>query len=1105
MVMLSITFVLYAQDGPSNSSSETPGQNLEQRIQLGHSANVTSVSISTDERYALTGSDDETAKLWDLQTGRLIRTFSGHVQDVNVVAFAPGGEFAITGSSDRTAKLWHVASGREVREFDSNSPFISAGFTSDGRYLVTGHYHDRATLWDVATGEVIRHFSHPGLVLSVAISPDDQLLLTGSTDDIGRLWQLDSGRQIRIFDGHDSRRGNGLTGVAFSPDLRHVLTAASDGKAVLWELSTGQELRSFVGYDGGIAFTPDGDQILAGRGSKAELWHVDTGETIRVFDSGLGRVRSVAVSSSGRYAVTGTHRAWGEPDDAYSARVWEIGTGRLLNVFYTGSELSNSRGNIAISPLGNYALTMANDNTARLWDLSRGLQLRTLVQHSARISDIAFSPDGQTVVTGSDTNAALWDVTTGRQQRNLPDEGAGSVSAVGFSPDGRYIATGYGVTHGETVVLWDAESGTRVRVLNKERRLTGAVHSVEFSPAGSEIISTYGDYITLWDIEKGQQIRSWDVGGTIQEAVFTPDGRYIITARAEVQNKDELIVWDTASGRRIRSFGLNLLGDPRQLAVSPDGRTILVGYYEDAWLFDVTTGNLIRRLAGHGVSVHGVAFSPTGRYALTAGEDSTIRYWSVADGESIYVALATPEGQSLAWTDDGYFTGDQELARSMVVIVDGLRTIGIDQFFDQYYRPDIIEAKIAGRDISDLVGNRTAADAIVPLPEVSVEVERGSGTFRGLARKAGIAPAIVSASNYRVMDGRVRVRVTAEDRGGGAEEIRLYHNGTRVAAGTRGLARQGGTGAGSGGSGGSESDVLSQTFTIQLVDGENRLRALAFTETRVESDPAAVVLTYEAPRQVRPTLWVLAVGINEYRNSRYNLNYAVVDARGFTEAVLDAAGTLFTDVVTELILDGDATKEAIIASLESISERAKPEDVFMFFYAGHGFVQQQIDGEGEFYFVTPGVTQMTRPDQLARLGLSSPELSELIAEMPARKRFMVLDACHAGAAVGDFAFRGAAEERALARLQRAQGSAVLAATREDQFAQEFSALGQGALTKAVIEGLRGAAGPESGQLTVLDILRYADEAVPQLTAEHAGQEQFAQLYAPREDFPIGVR
>ena len=118
---------------------------------------------------------------------------------------------------------------------------------------------------------------------------------------------------------------------------------------------------------------------------------------------------------------------------------------------------------------------------------------------------------------------------------------------------------------------------------------------------------------------------------------------------------------------------------------------------------------------------------------------------------------------------------------------------------------------------------------------------------------------------------------------------------------------------------------------------------------------------------------------------------------------------------------------------------------------------------------------------------------------------MVIDACHAGAAVGDFAFRGAAEEQALARLQRASGTAMLAASREDQFAQEFDVLGQGALTRTVIDGLTGAAGPDRGEVTVLDILRYADEQVPLLTEEHLGEPQFPQFYIPRQNFPVGLR
>jgi uncharacterized caspase-like protein len=293
---------------------------------------------------------------------------------------------------------------------------------------------------------------------------------------------------------------------------------------------------------------------------------------------------------------------------------------------------------------------------------------------------------------------------------------------------------------------------------------------------------------------------------------------------------------------------------------------------------------------------------------------------------------------------------------------------------------------------------------------------------------------------------------------------------------------------------------------IQLADGENHLRAVAYTRNQVESEAAERTISYQAPDLQRPSLWLLAVGINEYRNPRYNLNYAVGDAQAVAEAVERAGAGLYDRVHVTMIQNRDASREAIVSQISSIAARAKPDDVFMFFYAGHGIaLDPDQDGASDFYFIPSDVTQMTDPSQIERAALSGPEFQELAAGVPARKQFFVLDACNSGAMSTAFGIRGAAEELALSRLGRATGSALIAASRDDQFAQEFTALGQGALTKAVLDGLSGSAATGSGEITVGTLKTYVEFTLPELTEQYAGRPQFPTGFIFGQDFSIGVR
>ncbi len=103
---------------------------------------------------------------------------------------------------------------------------------------------------------------------------------------------------------------------------------------------------------------------------------------------------------------------------------------------------------------------------------------------------------------------------------------------------------------------------------------------------------------------------------------------------------------------------------------------------------------------GHSSWVNSVAFSPDGKTIASGSRDTTMKVWSVSTGKLIYSTIATPEGDSLRWIPEGYFSGSVKLAIKVVYMVDGMNIISIDQFFDTYYRPDIVAAKIKGEDIS---------------------------------------------------------------------------------------------------------------------------------------------------------------------------------------------------------------------------------------------------------------------------------------------------------------------------------------------------------------------------------------------------------------------
>jgi WD40 repeat protein len=269
---------------PQSAAASTVVMDYENAAQrlirsfTGHTGTgwVSSVAFAPDGRTALSGSADNTIKLWDVATGREIRRFAGHRSLVFSVSFAPDGRTALSGSADKTLKLWDVATGREIQRFTGHSDVVhSVAFAPDGRTALSGSADKTLKLWEVASGRELRSFTgHSDWVHSVAFAPSGRTALSGSYDNTIKLWDVATGRILRTFTGHKAQ----VLSVAFAPDGRSALSGSQDKTLKLWDVATGRELRSFTGHWNSVtsvAFAPDGRTALSGSDNKTiKLWDV---------------------------------------------------------------------------------------------------------------------------------------------------------------------------------------------------------------------------------------------------------------------------------------------------------------------------------------------------------------------------------------------------------------------------------------------------------------------------------------------------------------------------------------------------------------------------------------------------------------------------------------------------------------------------------------------------------------------------------------------------------------------------------------------------------------------------------------------------------------
>jgi len=284
----------------------------------GHTNEVWGVAVTPDGKTVVSGSRDETLKVWDLATGHCRATFKGHTGVVNGVAITPDGKTVVSGSSDNTLRVWDLETGHCRATFEGHSgPIWVAAVTPDGKTVVSGSIDKTLRVWDLETGRCRATFKgHTEGVWGVAVTPDGKTVVSGSHDRTLRVWDLETGRCRATFKGHSYE----VLGVALTPDGKTVVSGSSDTTLEVWDLATGHCRATFEGHTGvvyGVAVTPDGKTVVSGSSDHTlKVWDMKTGQCRITFEGHTRVIGRVAITPDGQTVVSGS--------EDNTLRVWDL-------------------------------------------------------------------------------------------------------------------------------------------------------------------------------------------------------------------------------------------------------------------------------------------------------------------------------------------------------------------------------------------------------------------------------------------------------------------------------------------------------------------------------------------------------------------------------------------------------------------------------------------------------------------------------------------------------------------------------------------------------------------------------------------------------------
>jgi small GTP-binding protein len=300
------------------AAAEGQEQVAERTINLNTTGRIWDCAFSSDGTRALSGSDDNTVRVWDVETGRCLRVLEGHTNVVWRVAWSPDQRRALSGAGDNTVRVWDVETGSCLRELKGHTEDVSSvAWSADQRHALSGSGNQALRLWDLETSSCVRTFEgHNGEVWAVALSADQRRALSGGSGGLLRLWNAETGSVLGVLEGHTDC----VFCVEWGADQRSALSGAKDNTVRVWDTETGRCLRvlkGHTGWVGSVAWSADQRRALSGSNDNTmRIWDVQTGRCLCVFRGHTGWVQSVAWSADQRRALSADIKGY--------LRVWDI-------------------------------------------------------------------------------------------------------------------------------------------------------------------------------------------------------------------------------------------------------------------------------------------------------------------------------------------------------------------------------------------------------------------------------------------------------------------------------------------------------------------------------------------------------------------------------------------------------------------------------------------------------------------------------------------------------------------------------------------------------------------------------------------------------------
>jgi len=1090
-------------------------QQVEIVVQQGHNESILDAAISEGGAYMATASADQTVKLWDIRTGKLLRTLIGHTAQVWSLAFIPEKNALVSCGDDGKVKIWDINTGKSLKTYEDTSQVLRVMTTSrNGSWIAAGGEGNMVKLWSWNSNTpVYQYKDSENAITALAISPEDSLMA------------IMAFRKIKVV---------------HIPDGKVLFTFETDPSPFkLLQLITGE-----------LYFQPDNKQLVSQSGGIVTQWDLEKGEKIWQSDTDYYYRKIVPTASPGIWLVSrtgyeefGTKKKIGRLTDPHQALVAfpetsplsifqknmrEVGRGHELGVIYDKDSA--------------FVCHLKNRDIVRGFPLNRS---------GVKINDGAWLPDGKRIVLAIEKKPFIPIFDLGRLENyrslqpdpevlhNLTAE-PGSWKNLKKLPEIHYgldfmgdyfmVNTERGTftwklsrkqpfafegktptllkqpfvfrSDSSTVMVTEDKSFNTPSQINVLDRPGGKTIKSFKGPVAFDIerikLSEHENYLatsgmnqfSVWQISNGKKIianESKEVH--YLDVSFNHDQSKVITSALDLRDRSWLEVYDITSGKREKKIPLE--GAVTGSDLHPQAPMIATcGINQPVVIWDLNDYSVHAILSDAIFWYQFVRFSPDGKKLMGGGFNGALDIWELEHYQKLASIIPVGQNDFLIYTPDGYYATTKEGINSIAFRLNN-RVYPPSQFDLRFNRPDIILRRLGYADAKSL--NQYEKAFHKRLRKLEITERQLTGDINLPTLKISNIEQIALTTKQPELS----LQLVAKGSISTLDQINVWVNGVPV------FGRQGFRGF-------EESTHIEKTISFPLNSGLNKVEVNVINRQGIASLSQVFNITRSSPER-KPDLYYIGVGISDYLNNDLNLNYAVKDARdlGLTLGTLNSR---FRKVHLDTIFNQDAVPENIMELRDKLMETSVDDQVIMFL-AGHGMLDQGFN----FNFATYDVD--IQAEQIN--GLTFEHIEGLLDSIPARRKLLLIDACHSGEVDVDAIDNAALEylshqaknqgtirrksfskirqnifkytkldyssfnlmNELFVNLGRGSGASIISAAAGDSYAFEAPRWNNGVFTYVLLHGLESgkADEDENGTITVSELYHFVIPTVERLT------------------------